>query len=180
MSIVFAVRESTSEDDPGHRECLGVSFCHGDVAKRPQRGGLENRLSLTGHVGSNPTVSVNFEIIPQSEVSMRSPLRKRKQTEERLLLAAPAMQLSADQIRDSIAALIDTAKPLLREPEAKDTDIEEDICWMFLLFPALENALEQGQTHEASWWYNTMGAEIQSDKQMAILASALNMAAFAS
>ena len=26
MSIVFAVRESASEDDPGHRECLGFSF----------------------------------------------------------------------------------------------------------------------------------------------------------
>ena len=111
---------------------------------------------------------------------MRSPLRKRKQIEERLLLAAPAMQLSDTQIRDSIASLINTAKLLLREPEAKDTDIEEDICWMLLLFPILENVSDEtDQPREASWWYSMMGREIQSDKQMTILASALNMAASA-
>lgn len=109
---------------------------------------------------------------------MRNPLRKRRAVSEKLLLAAPGKQIEQDQIRDSIVSLINTAKNFLREPEAKDTDIEEDICWMLLLLPILDGIPpEAGLVHETSWWYTTIGREIQSDKQMAILASALNMAA---
>ena len=117
-----------------------------------------------------------FEKKKSEEISMR----KRRHVQEKLLLAAPAKQISMISIREGIVSLLDSAKSFLKEPEAKDSDIEEDICWILLLLPILEClSVPQDTVHPASWWYKIIGEDIKSDKQMTMLASAINIASAA-
>lgn len=109
---------------------------------------------------------------------MRKRPNKKRIIQNIQTLTCPSVVLSCAQIRNEIVQTIAGMTKLYREPESRETDLEERICWMLLIMSQIDGLDVDGDYADtAEWWYTRISSGMKSEKQKELLAQNINACA---